>query len=868
MSIVKARNINGIDALDASVNIGTSGSPTTISITVPVGARDPGLGQAGSSALWAFSFGDLSLTGFSVYSVTKNRTPQGITKTYELIDSSFNILDGNFHVFGCGSSGAPKPSRSNYYYTYTKNEWEFAPVSEGSKRMEWRVRQGSSPQTASLAIDSYQRVWDEASSIYKAYLRAVENVEAIRADRERALSEQESQSNPDEGQFATSESPSCEDQEEDPVSDVILLGDSDIPAAGQLSRYKDTILSFPSWPNPYTERGEILFTFDQIFKEQIARPAAVPRGALFSYQGSWRSVLGSICSHAGISFFWNPVSNRVQYVLPKENIQMPSIPPSAISSSIGETMANSSKVVGTLNKYVPGGEMSPDSNDWTWRKVSKGKDMFDKIVQTISDLNTADPPKEGDLVTWAIPSDLDRAMAFLHLGEEAYKTLWISQNSEDFTPDNAKKAKMLEIGVYGDDKLACMVHNLSEEQTEGCDEVSKDKYKLISYSPSDLEAHLVEMRSYMAYCQLFKSCGSNGSIVKYKTSNWSHPKNPYLLEKSLEDTGYVSTNDVGYFELQHDATSDCRSVGGVTIHKPSDKVLSTPFGNAMSSFTEDNPCIDSDISGMTVEEFVGNAFGGAVDWLLCANNNTWSFNYDSCFVKQIQDWAKGGLITFSQDIGPAEFGESPDLEFYKDYTDGQPKESLAAIVREDPPFTGFPFAVDSIKGLPMDITSFAEISPGPSSGGTGWVDSWNCNNVGGNSPAANFNVVSASQGAVSESDAARDFSRSSYYVGATDHASYTLHGNVEGDFVAGHNWNSVITALESLNISLGSDGFSATYNFGGKKRISPSAFLLENWVGTGNISNSSHHNSSQNLSTRFKNNFLGSKPSSSSSYGR
>jgi hypothetical protein len=858
MPIVQADNLLGVAAVDASVNIGTSGSPTMISVTTADGCgNSPPTGGN-------FSFGDLTLKGFRWWSTTYNVGPSGKTTTTEYIDGGAVLLDGTYIALDCMDAGQ--------YYTYqtVKHEWIGEPF------MEWAAIEGQVAPQVTLARSEYLTFWNKKKNIYLRYLAAVRNVEALRANREREEDEEAEQ----EGVAA---SPHCEEQS-DRVEDVLLRSASHIPGSGKFAVHRDTILNFPSWPNPITERGELYYKFGEL---GVPAPPGVPTGAIFNDTGTLRSVLGSICSRAGCSFYWDPVANTIKYIKP-EDIDVPgSNPASAVSASWGTTMANGSVNHSIFTRYIPGKEWPQDMTNWKWRRIYDGDTVFNTIVSTITELKDAEPapePPEGEepLVKWAIPSsgtvsstysELDYALFYIEVGEEVFRALWIKKNSEDFPDgDSVIKARIKEIGVYGDEKISCLVEGLEDEAYTDCDESLIDKYTLRTYNEEDLEELLVKMRSFAAYASLYKSCHPSESTgaEKFKILDYDDPLNPYLLKLGAFGEDTMSKLDWDMV----DVNSTCDSVGAVSINKHDDMILETEIGNIMGSMVEDDPCTDADISGMTVEDFIG----GSSDWALIGTNNTWSYNYDQCLTTGCKDWAKDALIELSADLGPAAFGKSPGVEFLKNmhYAEtGELVPDKLVGVKKDlfldtsgyvlPAYSGggvlglsLPSRANIIFGKQMAFSASSEVAT-DTIGGTGHHTTTDCNLC--NTFAANTSASVIKSGPVGDGSGISEFKANKVCdPGPHPHRSYTLHGKVGGDFSTGINWSQTIAALESLNISLSSGGITATYNFGTRKAIIPGIFIISGGAPEGPLGTLSQHSTLGSLSPRFKSNFMGTRP--------
>ena len=826
--IIKAEKpkLDGVElenVIDLSINIGSSASPSTASISFMGDiAEDVAKNLKDDSLL---EVGGLKFYG-SEYSVSVTDGQGGLTSTIEMIDQSFNILDRYYVELNIGNHGrgtVDGNSHDDYifvgkeYYSYTSRQY----VWDMSKRT-WEVSNVAVAKNSTLRSNQYEALYASYKKTYIKYQRALKNIEVF------------------QGSAGENYSSTCSDNELEPA-DVLLL------PGGAFANQAQVILNFPSMTNPYTTKGEIFYKGGDLGPLIYGVKNPFGGSALFNATGSLRSVISSIAGQLGKSWYWDctkPASSQSIKTAPDASSAVP-YDKIGHTYTKGTTRANSFSDGLVYRRYLEGEEADYASNEWVNTVMGVNGSIFKTIIDSHS--------RDGQVMTHPTNEEGAQTLLYMELGEELYKALYIAIEGTAFNVTSANKLdqKIIKAAAFkGNAQLASLIEGGEYEDRDGTIKSSTSgTHKFFSYNEESWKGHIAGVKSRLDYMTIWRACGPAGDAhgLSDPLAASRYPWKDYMIlwdatvrQVRLPDGAFE------YYPVSHEVVSQkntCFVKGSPQLYKEDDIVKETSFGQVLSLVSADTACDDGEL----LDKELNDLDGPSQRETIVGDNSTWSYEFPACLKEDLQDWGQGAIVEVQNSIGPSEMGRSVN-EYY--FISKGSNDLVCAVKNRtwDGGWTALAGSWEKfITAEKVAIRSVCKQS------GLGFANDGLyseglhlrlCSNGKGK---ANWGIQSMESGAEvvsTEIDQINSFG-GAQCVDKTPFISYTLYGE----------WDAIedIGDLDSISVTYGSSGISTSYSRSYKKSVTPSALLYSGFrtSGSQNIINLSPN--FNRFSTRFKN---------------
>jgi len=815
--------------IDASINIGTSASPSTATLVYEGLKGKPPINQEFKLEIAGFTFYGM------YYSHSVSDGASGITSTIEYVDLSWKYIDRYYVDLNVSDGGETLPSsehpaRANpsggdfmfvgsEYYSFLERSF----VWDGGSK-SWEQNPNKTVGSSMLKRSAYLSFYGGRKALYKRYqnaIKSIENQEALTGG-------------------SAGESQVCSGDEAEPA-DVLLMNGG--PFSGQSAQ---SILNFPSLPNPNSERGQFFYSSSDL-KGQLETSFSFYFDGLQNATGPLRSVISSCLGSNGRVWFWDPSkpgSMGFKSLSFSEFQKMPGVPAQAASFTEGSTRANSFSDGVIHKRYIPGKEVDPASRQWKWSTKGMDGDAFSKIT---SEYDIQEP----DAVM------KQKAILMLELGEDVYKALWITIDSPSVTSKYTalEQAILKQKVIAGNEQLAALIDGGFNR--DGTTEVSgNESYELSGYNKEDWEEELENVRSAMKWVKLWISCGWDES----DSSNEGHAKHPYmeymrrggalnpelkqvLINKNPDKYGEPEWEVEGYYPVTQEVVlseNSCVTAGSATIYNTDTPIKDSMFASFVRQFAEDSACDGDD--GL-LDQTIREALDISDQYIVVADNSTWTYEFPECMKEIVNDWAEESIIETNAELGPMELGlDVTTYNFMANINSVAVKKIPTEINHWD---KILPDWSSLIKSEPVEIVSSAAL-PAAVDPMDGLFSSRHqarlCSNGLGK---ANWGVQIIDSGEEITNDTLDELAGAeSICIDETPTLSYTIVGQVEQDIST--------ETLDSISLTFGSSGISATYSFSFKKAIPPTSTIIEGYNPGGRSANVNLGAEVSRFSTSFK----------------
>jgi len=822
--IIKARKakLDGVDledVVDLSINIGSSSSPSTASITF-MGSKAEDIAETltHNSLL---EVGGIRFYG-TEYSVSVSDGASGLTSTLEMIDQSFDILDRYYVELRISSHGA---THSGYpsgdflflgseYYTFARKEYKW----NGAEK-NWEHDQSVTVASSTVPRNDYEYTYNRIRKVYLSYKRALRNIEALSAIS---------------GGPQGSLSSTC-DQEVEP-DDILLL------SGGQFAWAAQDILNFGSMPNPHTTKGEIFYKGRDVMRNPFGS------NALFNATGSLRSVISSIAGQVGEAWYWDCTNDHSSSGGIKVAPDASSAKPYEARGHAyrkGMTRANSFSD-GLITKRYIEGEVADDAvNSWIYTHTHASNSVFQTVIEGTN------PVRDGLDLSYPGNDLLRQAIAYIELGQEVFKAIWIRlEGTINSTKFNAlEQAKIEKMMIANNSQVASLIGGgFNRDGTQAV--TGGGTHELGHFDESVYSDFITgsDFQNALKYARVWIAGGgphtgasfTDEESARYIWTDYRTGVDPYVYEHS-----YMSGDEriFEYFPVSHEVVSSgnsCFIAGSPTIYYRDDLIKDTIFGQLISLVEANTACDTNELLDKSLEDGLGIS-----GYIIVGDNSSWSYVFPPCRKETLQEWSKGAVVDFSTEFGNTEIGRN--FKAYDEFS----QHGAVAVKKMPTGFSSWEEVVgplkDLITGGDNKIKSVVKMSTDSNANDSKYSEALGSRVCSSGKGKANWGIQVISSGAEVGNQTMDQINAfgSATCVDKTPFISYTLFGE----------WDELddIGDLDSISVTYGSSGISTSYSRGYRKSITPSALLFSGYRSGSYINSINLGNNINRFSTKFKN---------------